>query len=71
MNVDKKSDTKNILFKITDKNLLVKTGGIVKGMSGSPIIQNNKIVGAVTHTVINDNTKGYGISVIKMLESME
>ncbi len=71
LNVDKKSDTKNILFKITDKNLLVKTGGIVKGMSGSPIIQNNKIVGAVTHTVINDNTKGYGISVIKMLESME
>ena len=40
-------------------------------MSGSPIIQNNKIIGAVTHTVISDNTKGYGISIIKMLESME
>ena len=48
-----------------------KTGGIVRGMSGSPIIQDNKIIGAVTHTVISDNTKGYGISIIKMLESME
>ena len=71
LSVDKESDTKNILFKITDNNLLEKTGGIVKGMSGSPIIQNNKIIGAVTHTVISDNTKGYGISIIKMLESIE
>lgn len=71
INVDESSPTKNILFKITDKKLLDKTGGIVKGMSGSPIIQNNKIIGAVTHTVISDNTKGYGISIIKMLESME
>ena len=71
INVDPSSPTKNILFKITDSKLLNKTGGIVRGMSGSPIIQNNKIVGAVTHTVISDNTKGYGISIIKMLESME
>lgn len=71
LDVDEKSPTKNILFKITDNELLQKTGGIVKGMSGSPIIQNNKIIGAVTHTVISDNTKGYGISIIKMLESME
>jgi len=71
INVDAASPTKNILFKITDDNLLNLTGGIVKGMSGSPIIQNNKIIGAVTHTVISDNTKGYGISIIKMLESME
>ena len=71
LNIDKDSDTKNILFKVTDSTLLEKTGGIVKGMSGSPIIQNNKIIGAVTHTVISDNTKGYGISIIKMLESME
>ena len=71
INIDESSPTKNILFKITDENLLLKTGGIVKGMSGSPIIQNNKIIGAVTHTVISDNTKGYGISIIKMLESME
>ena len=71
IDVDESSPTKNILFKITDDNLLNITGGIVKGMSGSPIIQNNKIIGAVTHTVISDNTKGYGISIIKMLESME
>ena len=71
LDVDKTSPTRNILFKITDSKLLNKTGGIVKGMSGSPIIQNNKIIGAVTHTVISDNTKGYGISIIKMLESME
>ena len=71
LSIDKESDTKNILFKVTDSTLLEKTGGIVKGMGGSPIIQNNKIIGAVTHTVISDNTKGYGISIIKMLESME
>ena len=71
LNIDKDSQTKNLLFSITDSKLLEKTGGIVKGMSGSPIIQNNKIIGAVTHTVISDNTKGYGISIIKMLESME
>ena len=71
LSVDKDSPTKNILFQITDSNLLNKTGGIVKGMSGSPIIQDNKIIGAVTHSVISDNTKGYGISIIKMLESME
>ena len=71
LSIDKESDTKNILFKVTDTTLLERTMGIVKGMSGSPIIQNNKIIGAVTHTVISDNTKGYGISIIKMLESME
>ncbi len=71
LNVDLDSKTKNILFAITDDKLLKKTGGIIKGMSGSPIIQDNKIIGAVTHTVISDNTKGYGISIINMLESME
>ena len=71
LSIDRESPTKNILFKITDEELLKKTGGIVKGMSGSPIIQNNKIIGAVTHTVISDNTKGYGISIVNMLESME
>lgn len=71
INIIEDDDTKNILFKITDEVLLKKTGGIVKGMSGSPIIQDNKIIGAVTHTVVSDNTKGYGISIIKMLESME
>lgn len=65
------SGTKNILFQITDEDLIKRTGGIVRGMSGSPIIQDNKIIGAVTHTVVSNNTKGYGISIIKMLESME
>lgn len=70
LSVDK-SGTKNILFQITDEDLIKRTGGIVRGMSGSPIIQDNKIIGAVTHTVVSNNTKGYGISIIKMLESME
>ena len=71
LNIDKSSPTKNFLFEIVDSKLMDKTGGIVKGMSGSPIIQNNRIIGADTHTVISDNTKGYGISIIKMLESIE
>lgn len=62
---------KNISFSITDKTLLNKTGGIVQGMSGSPIIQGDKIIGAVTHVVVNDPTKGYGIYITNMLEEME
>jgi len=64
-------NTKNILFEITDKNLLETTGGIVQGMSGSPIIQDNKIIGAVTHVVVDDCTKGYGIFITNMLEEAE
>jgi len=52
---------KNMVIKVTDKELLEKTGGIVQGMSGSPIIQNNKLVGAVTHVFVNNPTKGYAI----------
>lgn len=52
---------KGMVIRITDKKLLNLTGGIVQGMSGSPIIQNNKIVGAVTHVFLNDPTKGYGL----------
>ena len=52
---------KGLVFKVTDKRLLNTTGGIVQGMSGSPIIQNGKLVGAVTHVFINDPTKGYGV----------
>lgn len=62
---------KNILFEITDERLLTATGGIVQGMSGSPIIQGDNIIGAVTHVVVDDPTKGYGISIIKMLEEAE
>lgn len=65
------SVSKNFLFEITDESLLDKTGGIVQGMSGSPIIQDEQIIGAVTHVVVEDPTKGYGISIIKMLEEAE
>ena len=69
--VDLNNDTKNILFEVNDSRLLEKAGGIVQGMSGSPIIQNNKIVGAVTHVIVNDVTKGYGIFITTMLEEGE
>lgn len=71
INIDKNSKTKNILFQITDKRLLNKTGGVVQGMSGSPIIQNNKIIGAVNYVIVNDTTKGYGIFITTMLEEGE
>ena len=69
--IDYNDDLKNILFTITDSNLLSRTGGIVQGMSGSPIIQNNKIIGAVTHVIVNDCTRGYGIFITNMLEESE
>ena len=56
-----------MVIKITDPRLLYKTGGIVQGMSGSPIIQNNKIIGAVTHVFVNDPTKGFGLYLDWML----
>lgn len=59
--------SKNMVLHITDENLINATGGIVQGMSGSPIIQNNKIVGAVTHVFVNDPTHGYGIFAENML----
>ena len=60
---------KNMLIRITDETLLRQTGGIVQGMSGSPIIQNGKLVGAVTHVLVNDPTRGYGIFIENMLEA--
>jgi stage IV sporulation protein B len=59
--------TKGMVIKITDKDLLNKTGGIVQGMSGSPIIQDGKLVGAVTHVFVNDPTSGYGVHIEWML----
>ncbi len=59
---------KNMVIKVVDDNLLEMTGGIVQGMSGSPIIQDGKIIGAVTHVMVNDPTRGYGIFVENMLE---
>ncbi len=63
-----KKDVKGIKLKITDKRLLTYTGGIVQGMSGSPIIQNNKIVGAVTHVIVEDTKMGYGVYIEWMLD---
>ncbi|MCI5703463.1 MAG: PDZ domain-containing protein [Erysipelotrichaceae bacterium] len=71
LKVDKKNETKNILFKITDSRLLSKTNGIVQGMSGSPIIQGDNIVGAVTHVVIDKPDHGYGIFITTMLKEGE
>ena len=64
------AENKNMVIKITDAKLIEKTGGIVQGMSGSPIIQNGKIVGAVTHVLVNDPTKGYGIFAETMVKMM-
>lgn len=66
-----KGDIKNILFKISDEELIKKTGGIVQGMSGSPIIQDDKIIGAVTHVIIDNPIKGYGVYIGSMLEEAE
>lgn len=63
-------DNKSMLIKITDERLLEKTGGIVQGMSGSPIIQNGKFVGAVTHVLVNDPIVGYGVFADMMIKQM-
>ncbi len=63
------ADDKSMIIKITDKELLQKTGGIIQGMSGSPIVQNGKIVGAVTHVFINDPTRGYAVYVDWMIDN--
>lgn len=67
----KNAETKCMVIKVTDKKLLAQTGGILQGMSGSPIIQNEKLVGAVTHVFVNDPTRGYGIFIENMLEEAE
>ena len=64
-------DNKGIVLRVTDEELLNKTGGIVQGMSGSPIIQNGKLIGAVTHVFVNDPTRGYGIFIENMLSEAE
>ena len=62
---------KGMVIRVTDQRLLEKTGGIVQGMSGSPIIQNGRIVGAVTHVYLNDSTQGYGMYIEWMLEKSD
>ena len=65
------SGHKNLLIRVTDENLISKTGGIVQGMSGSPIVQNNQLVGALTNVFVNEPTKGYGIFAENMLETAQ
>ncbi len=62
-------DNRNFVIKIDDKRLIDKSGGIVQGMSGSPIVQNGKLIGAVTHVFVNDPTRGYGIAIDNMTGS--
>ena len=68
ISINKNDKYKSISFKVTDERLLKESGGIVQGMSGSPIIQDNYLVGAVTHVLIDDVTSGYGVSIITMLD---
>lgn len=63
-----KQSNKSLVFKVTDKDLIARTGGIIQGMSGSPIIQNGRLVGAVTHVFLNDATKGFGVYLDLMLQ---
>ena len=66
---ENRTDNRNFLLKVTDPELLAATGGIVQGMSGSPNIQDGKLVGAVTHVLVNDPTTGYGIFIENMLDA--
>ena len=65
------ADTRDLMLQVTDPKLLDQTGGIVQGMSGSPIIQDGKLIGAVTHVLVNDPTRGYGILIETMLDAAE
>lgn len=67
-NFQQSCNEKSMVIRVTDKELIAKTGGIVQGMSGSPIIQDGKLIGAVTHVFVNDATKGFGIYIDWMLE---
>ncbi len=71
INLSSQNPTKNITIKITDKRLLDKTGGIVQGMSGSPILQDGKLIGAVTHVFVNDPSRGYAIFAENMLRTSQ
>ena len=66
-----KEINKGLVIQVTDPELLEKTGGIIQGMSGSPIIQNGKLIGAVTHVFVQDSTKGYGIFIENMLDQVK
>jgi stage IV sporulation protein B len=69
--IDYRSDTQNMVIEVTDEALLAATGGIVQGMSGSPILQNGRLIGAVTHVFVSDPSQGYGIFAESMYEVSE
>ena len=73
INIDKVATgkIKNIHFVITDEELINKTGGVIQGMSGSPIIQNEKLVGALTHVLVSDPTTGYGVFADLMISNLK
>ncbi|QZY57476.1 SpoIVB peptidase [Crassaminicella profunda] len=71
VNRQRTPNTKSMIIKVTDKRLLKKSGGIVQGMSGSPIIQDGKLIGAVTHVFVNDPSKGYGLFIEWMIKKAE
>lgn len=71
LNLAGEDENRNLVVRVTDRGLLEATGGIVQGMSGSPILQNGRLVGAVTHVLVNDPTRGYGIFAQTMLEQAE
>ena len=71
LKLNKKDENKNILFEITDNELLSKTGGVVQGMSGSTMIQGDYIIGAVNYVVVDNPKRGYGIFITNMLEELE
>ncbi len=68
-NKQSSASDKSMIIKVTDKELLEKTGGIIQGMSGSPIVQNGKLVGAVTHVMVEDPTRGYGVYIDWMIDN--
>ena len=68
--IDNNENNKSMLIKVTDEELLEKTGGIIQGMSGAPIIQNDKFIGAVTHVLVNDSTMGYAVFGDLMIKQM-
>ena len=65
----READGTHAMLSVTDPELIQRTGGIVQGMSGSPIIQNGKLVGAVTHVFVSDPTRGYAVSIQDMLHA--
>lgn len=68
--INNNTDNKSMLIKVTDEDLLTQTGGIIQGMSGSPVIQNGKFIGAITNVLVNDPTQGYAVFGDIMIKEM-